>query len=81
MLGCKKGLSSPAIGRNAGVRNIKPGRELALLEKHVNGNPAARKPVAADPYPLGRERLHQPVANPDSASLMEGPVVAERLKK
>ena len=45
-------LTAAAIGRDALIRNPQPLGDAASVPEHVDGNAAARIPVAADPQPF-----------------------------
>src|SRR5438874_10236274 len=73
-----KPTSPPAtIGRHALVGQPRAGRQLAGLPEHVDRNPAARVPIAADAQPARLEQRREPPADTDRAILVEGAVVAE----
>src|SRR5581483_3768449 len=69
--------AAAAIGRDALVGNPHALRRRAPLPEHVDRNPAAWIPVAADPEPGGLDQLDNALGDADGRILMEGAGVAE----
>jgi hypothetical protein len=68
----------PAIGRHALIRQPHAFDRRARLPEDVDGDAAARIPIAADAQPFRLQQLGQALADGDGAVLVEGAVVAER---
>lgn len=67
----------PAIGRHALIRQPDALDRRAGLPEDVDGDAAARVPVAADAQPFRLQQVRQALADGDGAVLVEGAVVAE----
>src|SRR5579859_7463776 len=70
-------LAAAAIGRDALVGNPEPSGQAAGLPEHVDRNPAARIPIAADPKPFRPDLGCDPLADHDRTVLVKGAVIAE----
>src|SRR5688500_13882518 len=66
--------ATPSIGGHPLVGRPYAVGESSLLPEHVDGDTAARVPVAADPEPARFEQVDQALAYPDRAILVEGAV-------
>src|SRR5262245_49983192 len=64
-----------AVRRDALVRNPRLRGRRAGLPEHVDRHAAAREPVAADPEPARRQRLHQAIADGHRAVFVKRTVV------
>src|SRR3546814_1653032 len=74
--------SSPAaVARYILRREPWPRRRFTRLPEHVDGNAAARIPIAANSEPERPHFREQPLANANSAILMKARVVTECTKK
>ena len=73
----KTAASRAAIGRDALVGNPHAVGRRAVLPEHVDGNAAARIPIAADPQPGGLDQLDDALADGDRRVLVEGADIAE----
>src|SRR3546814_6852068 len=74
--------SSPAaVARYILRREPWPRRRFTRLPEHVDGNAAARIPIAANSEPERSHFREQPLANANSAILMKARVVTECTKK
>src|SRR5450432_1393810 len=74
--------SSPsAIGRDALIGNPHAIRQFAGLPEHVDRNPAARIPVAADAQPFWFDFTRDPLAEHHRAVLMERAMIAKARDK
>ena len=70
-------LTSASIRRDALIGDPDGFGWFAGLIEHVDGNAAARIPVAADAQPLGVDEISDAPRNGDGAIFVEGSVVAE----
>src|SRR5471030_1559351 len=71
------GSAAPAIGRDALIRNPDVLGQFAGLPEYVDGNAAARIPVAADAQPFRLDLGGYPLADRHRAVLVECAVIAE----
>ena len=67
----------PAIGRDALVRQPQPVRHRAELPEHVDGDAAARKPIAADAQIRRFDQIGDALADGDRRVFVERPEIAE----
>src|SRR5262249_3840474 len=68
---------SPAVGRDALLRQPDARRQPAVLPEHVDRDAATRIPVAADTQELRLDQRDYLLADGDGAVLMEAADVAE----
>ena len=69
--------TAAAIGRDTLLGNPHAVGRRAALPEHVDGDAAARIPIAADPEPGGIDQLDDTLAYRDGRVLVEGANVAE----
>src|SRR4029079_2084007 len=70
------GSAAAAIGLDALLGNPHAVGWRAVLPEHVDGNAAARIPIAADPEPGGIDKLDDALADGDGRVFMEGAHIA-----
>ncbi len=73
----KRVLNTPLVRRHALVREPQAGRWISGLPEDVDGDAAARKPIAADAQPTGLGDSLDLLADHQRAVLMEVTVVAK----
>ena len=74
-------LAAAAVILSAGFRNPDTDGCLACLIEHIDGDTAARVPVAADAQPFGSDFPVYTDGNTDGAVFMKSGVITERPQK